>query len=88
MFGVLFRVGKQGFGQLSVGFLVSAPSGGAGNGVDGGLPVFYPAMGLGRGTEDAESSEIEVEQVRRGIDAAQGAVELEVVSLEMLDETA
>ena len=41
-------------------------------------------MCLGRRTEDAETTEIEIEQIRTGIDAPQGAVEFEVVALIML----
>ena len=33
------------------------------------------------------SAEVEIEQVRRGVDAAQGAVELEVIAYETLLET-
>ena len=88
VFGVLFRVGKEGFGQLPVGLLVSASSGGARNGVDSGLPAFYLAMRFGRRAEDAESAEVEIEEVRRGVDAPQGTVEFEVIALEPLDEPA
>ena len=45
-------------------------------------------MCLRTGTEDAEASEVEVEQVGAGVDATQGTIELEVVSLITLLETA
>jgi hypothetical protein len=43
---------------------------------------------LGRGAEDAEAAEVEVEQIGRGVDAPQGTVELEVVALVFLHEAA
>ena len=43
-------------------------------------------MRLGTAAEDAEASEVEIEQVWRGVDAAQCAVEAEVVALVTLDE--
>ena len=45
-------------------------------------------MCFGRRTEDTESSEIKIEQVRRRIDASQGPVEGEIISLIALDEAA
>ena len=45
-------------------------------------------MRLGRGAEDAEASEIEIEEVGRRVDAAQGTVEVEVVAFEPLLEAA
>ena len=43
-------------------------------------------MRLGGRAEDTETSEIEIEQIRRGVDAAKSPVHLEVVSLERLLE--
>ena len=44
-------------------------------------------MRFGRRPEDAEAAEIEIEQIGRGIDAAQCPVELEVVADKALLET-
>ena len=43
---------------------------------------------LRRGAENAEPAEVEVEQIRRGVDAAQRTLEFEVVALVLLDEAA
>ena len=75
LFGILFRVGQQGFGQCGIRLFVSASAGGAGNGVDSGLSRFNLAMRFGRGTENPETAEIKIEQVRRRIDASQRPVE-------------
>ena len=44
-------------------------------------------MGLRRRAEDAEPSEVEIEQIWRGVDASQGSVELKVIALVTLHET-
>ena len=46
------------------------------------------AMSFGRRAEDTESAEVEVEQIGRRVDAAQGAIQLEVVAREALFEAA
>ena len=65
VFGILLRVGQQGFGQCGIRLFVSASAGGAGNGVDGGLSRFNLAMRFGRGTENPETAEIKIEQDSR-----------------------
>ena len=87
VFGILLRVGQQGFGQCGIRLFVSTSAGGAGNGVDGGLSLFNLAMRFGRGTENPETAEIKIEQVRRRIDASQRPVEGEIIALIALDET-
>ena len=44
-------------------------------------------MCLGAGTEDAESTEIKIEEIGTGIDAAQSTIEFEVVTLISLFES-
>ena len=87
VFGILLRVGQQGFGQCGIRLFVSTSAGGAGNGVDGGLSRFNLAMRFGRGTENPETAEIKIEQVRRRIDASQCPVEGEIIAFIALDET-
>ena len=45
-------------------------------------------MGFGRRAENAEAPEVEIEQIGRRVDAAQGTVELEVIARETLLEPA
>ncbi len=45
-------------------------------------------MRFGRGTEDAETAEVEIEEVRRRVDASQCPVEGEIIAFIALDETA
>ena len=59
---------------------------GPGDRADAGVSARYLAMRLGGRAEDTETSEIEIEQIRRGVDAAKSPVHLEVVSLERLLE--
>ena len=95
--GVLLRVVAQEFGTLAVSLGVARALRCAGNRVDVSVEgssvravghTFDAAVRLRRGAEDAETAEVEVEEVGRGIDAAQGAVEFEVITLVVLDETA
>ena len=95
--GVLLRVVAQEFGTLAVSLGVACALRRAGNRVDVSVEgssvravghTFDAAVRLRRGAEDAETAEVEVEEVGRGIDAAQGAVEFEVITLVVLDETA
>ena len=44
-------------------------------------------MRFGRGTKDTESAKIEIEQIRTRVDAAQCAVQLEIVALIFLYKT-
>ena len=45
-------------------------------------------MGFGGRAENAEAPEVEIEQIGRRVDAAQGTVELEVIARETLLESA
>ena len=87
VFCIFFRISQQSFGQGFIGFLVSASASSTGNRVDGRFSIFNFAVSLGRRTENTESTEIKVEQVRRRIDASQGTVEGEVIAFVALDET-
>ena len=84
--GVLLGVGKQGLGTLLVYLDITGTESGPGDRVDAGVSARYLAMRLGGRAEDTETSEIEIEQIRRGVDAAKSPVHLEVVSLERLLE--
>ena len=88
MFGILLRVIAQELGSTAVGIGIARATCSACNGVDVSLTVLYTTVGFGRRAEYAESSEVEVEQIRTGVDAAQRAVEFEVVALKMLYEAA
>ena len=88
MFGILFRVIAQELGSTAVGIGIARTSCSACNRVDVSLTVLYTAVSFGRRAEYTKSSEVEVEQIRTGVDAAQRAVELEVVALKMLYEAA
>ena len=72
MFGILLGVVAQIFGSTAVGLSIASTLGGAGNGVDVGLKGFWllaisywlnTAMGLRRRTKDAETTEVELEEV-------------------------
>ena len=52
------------------------------------MPALYAAVSLRTRPEDAESAKVEVEEIGRRIDTAQGTVQLEVITLVMLDKTA
>ena len=86
VFGVFFRVFQQLFRQYPVFFLISVSSYGAGDGVDGCVAAFNPAMRFGRRAEDAEAPKVEIKQIGRRVDASQCTVELEVVPFVALDE--
>ena len=86
--GVFLGVVAQVFSPLAVGLGVAGALRRAGYGVDVSLAPLYAAVGLGRRAEYAEASEVEVEQIGRGVHRAQSAVELEVVALVALHEAA
>ena len=86
MFGILFRVCQQGFGTLFVEGYISGTESGSGNRVDAGMAVCHFAMCLGRRTEDAETAEVEIKQVRGRIDTPQCPVDFEVIPFERLFE--
>ena len=65
---------------------ITGTESGPGDRVDAGVSARYLAMRFGGRAEDTETSEIEIEQIRRGVDAAKSPVHLEVVSLERLLE--
>lgn len=88
VFSVFFGVVVQVLGISGILLWISGTLGGAGNGVDVGMTAFDAAVGFRRRTEDAETAEVEVKQVRRWVDAAQGAIEFEVVTHEALFEAA
>ena len=88
VFGVLFGVVVQVPGIEGVLLCIAGALRGSGNGVDVGMAAFDTAMGFGRRAENAEAPEVEIEQIGRRVDAAQGTVELEVIACETLLESA
>ncbi len=88
VFGILFWVIVQVSCIDGILFRIAGALRGSGNGVDIGMAPFDAAMGFGRGAEDAEAPEVEIEQIGRRVDTTQGTVELEVIAHEALFETA
>ena len=86
--GILLRVVAQEFGSLAVLLHISCASGGSGNRVNERLVAHDAVMGFRRRTEDAETAEVEIEEIRRRVDAAQRTVEFEIIALIFLYETA
>ena len=86
--GILLRVVAQEFGSLAVLLHISCASGGSGNRVNERLVAHDAVMGFRRRTEDAETAEVEIEEVRRRVDAAQRTVEFEIITFIFLYEAA
>ena len=86
--GILLRVVAQEFGSHAVLLHISCASGGSGNRVNERLVAHDAVMGFRRRTEDAETAEVEIEEVRRRVDAAQRTVEFEIIALIFLYEAA
>ena len=87
MLRVLFRIGKQCFRQFAVFYRISGTAGCSGNRVDVGTSVFNFTVSLRRRTENAVSSEIEIEKIRRRVDAAKSTINFEIISGIRLDES-
>ena len=64
MFCILLGIIAQVFGSLAIGLCIACTLGSACDGVDVGLLSLYATMRLGRRTEDTETAEVEVEEVR------------------------
>lgn len=60
----------------------------ASNRVDVCPAFLYAAVGLRAAAYEAEAAEVEIEEIGRGVDASQGAVQLEVIALILLHEAA
>ena len=88
MFGVFLGIGEERLCQFVVFAGIPRASGCPGNGIDIGASVLYLAVGLGRGSENTESAEIEIEEVGRRVDGTECPVNLEVVAGKGLDEPA
>lgn len=86
MFGILLRVVAQELCSLAISLAVARPLGGTCNGVDESLLSIDAIVRLRTRAKDAETTKIEVEQIRRRIDTPEGTIEHEVVALIMLDE--
>ena len=70
VFGVLFGVVVQVPGIEGILLCIAGALRGSGNGVDIGMAAFDAAMGFGGRAENAEASEVEIEQIGRRVDAA------------------
>ena len=88
MLSVFLRVVAQELSGTAVLVGVARALGSTGDRVDICGVAFDAVVGLRAGAEDAEAAEIEIEEIGRRVDGAQGAVELEVVTLVALDEAA
>ena len=85
---VFLRVVAQELSGPAVLFGIARALGSTGDGVDIRRVALNAVVGLRAGAEDAEAAEVEIEEIRRRVDGAQGAVELEVVTLVALDKAA
>ena len=74
MFGALLLVHQQLVGQGPVFLFVAAPRPGAGDGTQGGDPVFQADHGLGRRADQDELVQVHEEEIGRRIDVALGPV--------------
>ena len=86
--GILLRVVAEELGSLSILLHIACATGGSGYRVNKCLVAHDAVVGFWRRAEDAESAEIEIEEIWRWVDAAQGTIELEVIALVFLDEAA
>ena len=87
MFGILLRVVTQVLRILLVLFAVASTSCCSCYRVYVSPVALNATVCFRRGAEDTEPSEVEIEKIRRGIDAPQRSVEIEVVALITLYET-
>ena len=78
--GILLRVIQQKIGAPLVLLHISGAERGTGYRVNAYYSVLHLAMGLRGRTEYAESSKIEIKQLRGWIDAPQSAIDLEIIS--------
>ena len=88
MLGILLGVIAQIFGILLVLLRVARPLSSTGNGVNERLVAFYTAMSFGGRAKNAEASEIEIKEIRTGINTSQGTIEFEVITFVFLNKTA
>ena len=85
---ILLRVVAEELGSLSILLHIACATGGSCYRVNKCLVAHDAVVGFRRRAEDAESAEIEIEEIWRWVDAAQGTIELEVIALVLLDEAA
>ena len=86
--GILLRVVAQVLSILAICLAVAGALRRARNRVDIRATVLDAAVCLGRRAKDAEASKVEVEEIRAGVNASQGTIELEVIAFVALFETA
>ena len=87
--GILLGVGQQSCCSFGISLGVALAACGARYGVDVGHAIILDAaVRFGRRAEYAKSAKVEVKQVGRGVDAAQGTVKFKVVALIMLYKAA
>ena len=80
--GQFLGIGEQFLLQGAVLGLGGAATTGAGDGADGDHPVLQPGEDLRRGADDMEVPQVHVMHVGRGVEATQGAVEVDGPGLE------
>lgn len=86
--GILLRVVAQELCCLAVLFHITRTLGCSCDRVDKRLVAHNAVVSLRRRTEDAETSEVEIEEIRTWVDASQSTIELEVIALILLHEAA
>ena len=86
MLGVLLQVVAQELCPPAVGLCIARALRRSGNGVDVGFAPLNAAVRLRTLPEDAETTEVEIEEVGTRVDAPQRSVQLEVVALVALHE--
>ena len=87
VFRIFFRVGEQRLSGSSVCLLASCSACRSGDGVDERHPVvFDAAVRLRRRAEDAEATEVKVEEIGRRVDASKCPIECKIVPFKLLHE--
>ena len=85
---ILLRVVAQELSGLAVLLGVAGALRSSCDGVDIRCVALNAVVSLRTGTEDAEATEVEIEEIGRRVDGAQGAIEFEVIALVALDKAA
>ena len=86
--GILLWVVAQELSRLAVLFHIASTFGSSSDRVDKRLVAHDAVVGLRRRTEDTETSEVEIEEIRTWVDASQSTIEFEVIALILLYEAA
>ena len=87
MLGILLRVIAEELGCFSILLHIARTLSCSGNRVDKRFIAHNAVVGFRRRSEDTESAKIEIEKIWRRVDAAQGTIELKVITLIFLYKT-